>query len=137
MAHRVPAADFRHIDMLTNSPMLIRIRGTKAMSAKLMKALLAVMIIGGIETAAVSPTQAHDRGGVAAGVAVGTLLGLGIAGAYDRPRYYAAEPYSYGPGCYVGPRHCDWVGRNCWYNRFGERVCGGGEWRCWRRRICH
>ena len=121
--------------------MQIRIRGMKAMSKKLMRCLLSLTIIGGTGIAAVAPAQAHDRGGVAAGVAVGTLLGLGIAGAYDRPRYYApryyaAEPYAYGPGCYVGPRHCDWVGRSCWYNRFGERICGGGEYRCWRRRIC-
>jgi hypothetical protein len=111
------------------------------MSTKRLSWLLSLAIAGSITIGGVSPSQAGDGGRVAAGVAVGTLLGLGIAGAYDRPRYYApryyaAEPYGYGPGCYVGPRHCDWVGRSCWYNRFGDRICDGGEYRCWRRRIC-
>ena len=75
--------------------------------------------------------DAHRRGGgVAAGVAIGTILGLGIAGAYAGPRYYD------GPGCYAGPRHCDYVGRSCWFNRYGERICRGGEYRCWRERVC-
>ncbi len=106
------------------------------MRAKIIQAALAVALIGSTAITTAAPSQAGDGGRVAAGVAVGTLLGLGIAGAYDRPRYYAGDRYDYGPGCYVGPRHCDWVGRSCWYNRFGEYICGGGEYRCWRRRIC-
>jgi hypothetical protein len=74
------------------------------------------------------PAEAR-RGGVAAGVAVGTLLGLGIAGAYAGPRYYE-------PACYPGPRQCERVGQRCWYNSYGDYVCRGGELRCWRPRIC-
>jgi hypothetical protein len=100
------------------------------MSTRAIRFLVSLTILGSAAMASASPSQAGDGGRVAAGVAVGTLLGLGIAGAYAGPRYYA------GPACYVGPRHCDWVGRSCWYNRFGEYICGPGEWRCWRRRIC-
>jgi hypothetical protein len=86
----------------------------------------------GVAAASWSEPAAAGRGGaVAAGVAVGTVLGLGIAGAYAGPRYY-----SVGPGCYRGPRQCDYVGRSCWHNRFGEYVCRGGEYRCWRPTIC-
>ena len=67
-------------------------------------------------------------GPVRGGLAIGTILGLGIAGAYAGPRYYGS--------CYPGPRVCDYVGRSCWYNRYGERVCRGGEYRCWRERVC-
>ena len=89
-------------------------------------------LVLGLAAASWSEPAAADRGGaVAAGVAVGTVLGLGIAGAYAGPRYYAA-----GPGCYRGPRQCDYVGRSCWYNRFGEYICRGGEYRCWRPTIC-
>jgi hypothetical protein len=98
-----------------------------------LKSLLALTVVLGLAASASQPADA--RGGrVAAGLAVGTLLGLGIAGAYAGPRYYS--DYSDGPGCYRGPRQCDWVGRSCWYNRYGEYVCRGGERRCWRPTIC-
>lgn len=72
------------------------------------KSLLALTVVLGLAASASQPAEA--RGGrVAAGLAVGTLLGLGIAGAYAGPRYY----YGDGPGCYRGPRQCDWVGRSC------------------------
>jgi hypothetical protein len=71
--------------------------------------------------------------GIAAGVVAGTVLG---AYAYGGPRYHTYHSYSSGPGCYKGPRQCDWAGRSCWFNRFGERVCSGGEWRCWRPTVC-
>jgi hypothetical protein len=101
------------------------------MKTKLMHALLALTVVLGLGAATIQPAEAGRRGGVAAGVAVGTLLGLGIAGAYAGPRYYGPPP-----GCYVGPRQCDWVGRRCWTNRYGEYVCRGGDYRCWRPTIC-
>lgn len=104
------------------------------MLKKFMQGALALTLVLGIGAAASQPAEAGRGGRVAAGVAVGTLLGLGIAGAYAGPRYYGYGP---GPaGCYRGPRQCDWVGRSCWYNRFGEYVCRGGEYRCWRPTIC-
>jgi hypothetical protein len=94
-------------------------------------AAVAALVLG-IGAASFGDPAAAGRGGaVAAGVAVGTVLGLGIAGAYAGPRYYAV-----GPGCYRGPRQCDYVGRSCWYNRFGEYICRGGDYRCWRPTIC-
>jgi hypothetical protein len=84
-------------------------------------------------TVVVAATQpAEARRGFGPGVAVGALLGLGIAGAYAGPRYY----YDDGPACYRGPRQCEHVGRSCWYNSWGERVCRGGEYRCWHPTIC-
>jgi hypothetical protein len=106
------------------------------MRTKITQSLLTLAIVAVCAIATPATVRAGDGGRVAAGVAVGTFLGLGIAGAYDRPRHYTRDRYDYGPGCYVGPRHCDWVGRSCWYNRFGDRICEGGEYRCWRRRIC-
>jgi hypothetical protein len=95
------------------------------------KSLLALTLVAGIGISSMQPAQAGRGGGIAAGVAVGTLLGLGIAGAYAGPRYYDD-----GPRCYRGPRQCERVGRSCYTNRFGETVCGGGEYRCWHPRIC-
>ncbi len=102
------------------------------MLKKFAQSAAALMLMLGIVAATIQPAEAHRRGGgVAAGLAIGTILGLGIAGAYAGPRYY-----DYGPGCYRGPRQCDYVGRSCWFNSYGERICRGGEYRCWRPTIC-
>ena len=104
------------------------------MLKKIMQAAAALTVVLGIAAATIQPAEAHRRGdGLAAGVAIGTILGLGIAGAYAGPRYYG---YADGPVCYRGPRECAYVGRSCWHNNYGERVCRGGEYRCWRQQIC-
>lgn len=103
------------------------------MLKRIAQSAAALTLVLGIAAASVQPAEAHRRGGVAAGLAVGTILGLGIAGAYAGPRYYG---YDEGPGCYRGPRQCAYTGRSCWYNSYGEQVCRGGEYRCWRPTIC-
>jgi hypothetical protein len=100
------------------------------MLKKLMQSAVAFALVAGIAAASAQPAEAHRRG-VGAGLAIGTILGLGIAGAYAGPRYYDD-----GPACYRGPRQCDYAGRRCWINSYGERVCRGGEYRCWRPTIC-
>jgi hypothetical protein len=105
------------------------------------KAILVLAVIFGIAQSCSETATAGDGGRVAAGIAAGTLLGLGIAGAYGGPRYYPGpayypEPYDYGPGCYPGPRQCEWSGGRCWYNRWGEYICGGRVWHCWRPTVC-
>jgi hypothetical protein len=98
---------------------------------KVMQSAAALALVAGVFAATTQQAEAHRRGGgVAAGIAIGTILGLGIAGAYAGPRYYD------GPVCYRGPRQCGYVGRNCWYNSFGERICRGGAYRCWRPEVC-
>ena len=102
------------------------------MIRKMIQCLLALIIVLGVAAGSISqPAEAGRGGAIAAGVAVGTILGLGIAGAYEGRRYYRD-----GPDCYRGPRQCQWVGRSCWYNRVGEYVCRGGDYRCWRPTIC-
>ena len=106
------------------------------MIRKIAQCLLALSVVVGIAASASQPAAAYRSGRVAAGIAVGTILGLGIAGAYAGPRYYYREGYRDGPDCYRGPRQCQQVERSCWYNRAGEYVCRGGEYRCWRPTIC-
>jgi hypothetical protein len=107
---------------------------------KISRAVLALTVVVALGAAGSEPAEAGRGRNVAAGVAVGTLLGLGIAGAYAGPRYYGPGyyygPAHYGPGCYRGPRQCGWAGRSCWRNPYGEMICRGGEWRCWRPTIC-
>jgi hypothetical protein len=99
------------------------------MLKKFTQSAAALAMVAAIGAATVQPAEA--RRGFGPGLAIGTILGLGIAGAYAGPRYY-----EYGPGCYRGPRQCDYVGRSCWFNSYGERVCRGGEYRCWRPTVC-
>jgi hypothetical protein len=100
------------------------------MLKKIVHAVAALALVIGIAASTSQPAEAHRRG-VGAGLAIGAIVGLGIAGAYAGPRYYDE-----GPSCYRGPRQCEQVGRRCWYNSYGERVCRGGEYRCWRPTYC-
>ena len=100
------------------------------MFKKLISMTLAAAVLAGAAVSTVDTVEARGGRGVAigAGVAAG-IIGLGILGATAAPRYY-------GPSCYPGPRQCDYVGRRCWYNRYNEYVCTGGEYRCYRPTIC-
>lgn len=98
----------------------------KATSVVMSLALAATMITTSVDTA----EARRGRGAaIAGGVALG-VLALGAAGAYGRDRHY------YRSGCYRGPRECRYVGRECWWNRYGERVCERGRRECWRPTYC-
>ena len=102
------------------------------MLKKLLTVSMAVALTAVAATATIEPAQAGGRGvAIGAGIA-GGIIGLGLLGAAAN-----AKPYGYGPACYAGPRQCDYVGRRCWYNRFGDYVCGGGEYRCHHPTICN
>lgn len=108
------------------------------MYRKLMSLLAASAMLFSVFVLTSEQAEARRGGGLAAGLAVGAILGLGIAGAYAGPRYYGG-PANYAdvpPGCYRGPRQCGWAGRRCWVDRYGDQVCRGGDWRCWRPTIC-
>lgn len=107
------------------------------MRNKIATLVLGLALMLGVVAVASQPAEAGGRG-VATGLAVGTILGLGIAGAYagPPPYGYGPAPAYYGPGCFPGPRQCGHVGRSCWYDRYGEYVCRGGAYRCWRPTVC-
>ena len=112
------------------------------MDKRIARATLVLALILGLEAGVTRPAEAGRDGSLAAGLAVGTLLGPSIAGAnagprsYDGPGYHPYGPAYYGPGCFPGPQQCGWTGRSCLRNPYGEMVCRGGEWRCWRPAIC-
>ena len=92
------------------------------------------MVFALAATATVATFEAGQAGGYRRGPGFGVgiaagILGLGILGAA------AANARPYG-SCYPGPRQCDYAGRRCWINRYGDEVCGGGEYRCYRPTIC-
>lgn len=102
------------------------------MLRKIMHSAMALALGAGLAVSSVDSAQAGGRGaGVAVGVAAG-LIGLGILGAAANagPRYYARE------GCYRGPERCAWRDRHCFINRYGDEVCRGGRYSCWRPTYC-
>ena len=107
-------------------PLQTACQGTGIMIKKIAHLAMAASLLAA--TAITTAPQAEARGGrVVSGVIAGTVLGLGIAGAFAGPRYYGR--------CYPGRRVCDVVGQRCWYNRYGEYVCKDNV-RCYRREVC-
>jgi len=103
------------------------------MIKKFMNVLMAVALMAGATASSIQPAEA--RGGrFAAGVAAG-IIGLGIAGAianaHGRDRYYVEDR-----GCYPGRERCGWVNRRCFTNSWGDTVCRGGRYTCWRPTYC-
>ena len=92
-------------------------------------AALAVVTITSSLIATTGQADAQFRRWGPAVIVGGIVAGALIAGASRRA-------YGYGPACYSGPRRCEWAGRHCFYNRFGDYICRGGEYRCWRPTIC-
>ena len=62
------------------------------MGNRIGRATLASALVLGLGAGATRPAEAGRDASLSAGAAVGTLLGLGIAGAYAGPRAH------YGPG---------------------------------------
>jgi len=104
------------------------------MMKKMMSALMALMLVAGVTVSSIQPAEAGRGGRVAAGVAAG-IIGLGLLGAYahsrDRDDYYSARER-----CYPGPEECGWRNRRCFENSWGDTVCRGGRWTCWRPTYC-
>lgn len=101
------------------------------------KALTSVMALAMVAATALPTSQpAEARGRFAAGVAAG-IIGLGVLGAYAHAR--DREYYGYRHRvreCHEGPEECGWVNRRCFTNSWGDRVCRGGRWTCWRDSYC-
>jgi hypothetical protein len=99
-----------------------------------MQALMALSLVAGIAVSSVQPAEAGRGGRVAAGVAAG-IIGLGLLGAYGHARERDYYYRSHGE-CYPGPEECGWTNRRCFTNSWGDRVCRGGRWTCWRPTYC-
>ncbi len=100
------------------------------MVKKITQSLLALTLALGVVVSSMQPAEAGRGGRFAAGVAAG-IIGLGLLGAYGhaRDRHYDRE-------CYPGPERCGWVRRRCFYNHYGDYVCRGGRYTCWRDEYC-
>jgi hypothetical protein len=103
------------------------------MMKKIMSALMAVMLIAGATASSIKPAEARGGRGVAAGIAAG-IIGLGVLGAYSHAR--DREYYRASGECYPGPEECGWKNRRCFTNSWGDTVCRGGRWTCWRPTYC-
>jgi hypothetical protein len=101
------------------------------MRKRLLHSALALMLIAGTGMTSMSSGAEAGNGRRAAGVVAGTIIGLGILGAYAGSR-----ERGYDRSCYPGRQRCDVVGQRCRYNRYGEYVCRD-DVRCYRPTVCN
>jgi hypothetical protein len=113
--------------------------GEMPMFKKITHALMALTMAFGLSMSAPQQAQAGHGRGVGIGIAAG-IIGLGLLSAsgahahgYNH-RYNSA--YDDDRECYRGPRQCQWSGRRCFENRWGDTVCRGGRYHCERPVIC-
>ncbi len=111
-----------------------------AIFKKMLSPLLALTLAFGAVAASYEPAEAGRRGrNIGIGVAAG-IIGLGILGAAANAGHHRSHrghvEYDEGPECYKGPKECGWTNRRCFENSWGETVCRGGRWTCWRDTIC-
>lgn len=102
------------------------------MLKKITSIALSIALAVTLVTASVQDAEA--RRGRNAAVVGGVALGLFALGAAA-----AAQDRSYdrsGGGCYRGPKECRWVRGECYWNRWGDRVCERGHRECWRPTYC-
>jgi hypothetical protein len=102
------------------------------MFKKLGTALAGVAMMAGMSMATVTPAEAYRGRNVGIGIAAG-IIGLGVLGAYANAR--EGRHYSRNE-CYKGPERCSWSDRHCFVNRYGDEVCRGGRYSCYRPTIC-
>ncbi len=103
------------------------------MMKKITNALMAACLVAGMTASSIQPAEAGRGGRVAAGVAAG-IIGLGLLGAYANAR--DRDYYRHAGECYPGPEECGWRNRRCFTNSWGDTVCRGGRWTCWRPTYC-
>ncbi len=96
---------------------------------------LAAIVGVAVVASPMQPAEAGRGGRFAAGIAAG-IIGLGLLGAYahgrDRDYYDDRDNRE----CYRGPERCGWVKRRCFENDYGDVVCRGGRYTCWRENYC-
>lgn len=101
------------------------------MLKKALYSLMALTMAVGVLATSYQPAEARRGGGVALGVGA-AILGLGLLGAHANAR----ERGYYRSSCYKGREECSWKDRRCFENRYGDVVCRGGRYTCWRPTIC-
>ena len=105
------------------------------MFKKLTSMVMAAVTMIGLSVATVQPADARGGRGVGIGIAAG-IIGLGVLGAYANARDHDHDGYYANGGCYKGREQCSWSDRHCFENRYGDTVCRGGTYRCYRPTIC-
>lgn len=113
------------------------------MLRKLTQIAMALTVVAGTCIVTAQEAEARRGGWRAGGVVAGTIIGLGVLGAYAASRdrgYYGPGPGYYAPAygggaCYPGRPRCSVVGQICGYNRYGEYGCRD-DVRCWRPTHC-
>ncbi len=95
------------------------------MLQRVLKSLLALLLAASLVAASVEHAEARHGRGLFAGVAFG-LIALAIIEASRHHRHHHRQIESH----YDREPECEWRGRTCFDNSYGDRVCRGGEYSC-------
>ncbi len=101
------------------------------MLKKSLYSVMAAVMAVGLLASSYQPAEARRGRNVALGVGA-AIIGLGVLGAYANAR----ERGYHRSHCYKGPEECGWRNRRCFENRYGDVVCRGGHYTCWRPTYC-
>lgn len=103
---------------------------------KFTKPMMGAMLALGVMASSIETAEARRGRGIGLGIAAG-IIGLGVAAAIaDDRRYERRGYYRSNGGCYPGPEQCGWTNRRCFENSWGDTVCRGGRYTCWRPTYC-
>jgi hypothetical protein len=97
------------------------------MLARSLKSLLALVLAASLIATSVQPAEARRGRGMFAGIALG-LVALAIIEASRHRRHHHRYVERY-----AEPQpepQCEWRGRTCFDNKYGDHVCQGGEYSC-------
>lgn len=94
------------------------------MLRRTLRSSLVGILAASLVMASVEHAEARHGRGLFAGIAVG-LVALAIISAsrHHRHHHRQAESYEREP-------QCEWHGRTCFDNQYGDHVCQGGEYSC-------
>ncbi len=89
--------------------------------------LIALALAASLVTTSVEQAQARHGRGIFTGIAIG-LIALAIINAsrhHHRHNHHYRQSSRYRDG-----QECEWRGRTCFDNSYGDHVCKGGEYVC-------
>jgi hypothetical protein len=96
------------------------------MAQRILHSSLIAVLAASLLTTSVEQAEARRGRGLFAGIAIG-LVALAIISASRHKHHHRYVERRYDP---EPQQQCEWRGRTCFDNKYGDHVCRGGEYSC-------